>query len=162
MRFFPTTFTAAESDEHLARYAAQLVRDGFSFLAAEHRHTGAFLGTLGLQTMRVEVPHLAPPVVEIGWRLATSAQGYGYATEGARALIEHAFRTLHLPEIVAVTTHVNLPSRRVMEKLGMQLRPELTYEDARVPAGHPLQPHVLYQLTNPEAFHNPERSPQPR
>lgn len=148
MRFFPAPFTPEESAAALARYGAQLARDGLSFLAAEHRGTGAFLGTLGLQTMRVEVPHLPPPVVEIGWRLATTAQGYGYATEGARALIDHAFNTLRLTEIVAVATHVNLPSRRVMEKLGMQHRPELTYEDTRVPAGHPLQPHVLYQLRN--------------
>ena len=149
MRFFANTFTPEESNGHLDRYNAQLARDGFSFLAAEHRQTGHFLGTLGLQTMRIVIPHLPQPAVEIGWRLTADAQGHGYATEGARALIEHAFGTLHLPSLVAVTTHGNEPSRHVMRKLGMHHRPELTYEDPRVPAGHPLQPHVLYSLDRP-------------
>lgn len=159
MSFFPGTFSSEESGEHLSRYQTQLERDGFSMLVAEDRNTGRFLGTIGMQTMRTVVPHLPQPAVELGWRLITSAQGYGYATEGARALIDYGFRTLHLSSLVAVTTHGNGPSRHVMEKLGMTFRPELTYEDARVPVGHPLQPHVLYCLRNPET-HPPTLHPQ--
>ncbi len=68
MRFFASTYTPEQSDEHIARYQLQLARDGFSFCVAEHRHTGEFLGTIGMQTMYIAVPHLPQPAVEIGWR----------------------------------------------------------------------------------------------
>ena len=57
---------------------------------------------------------------ELGYRLRRDAWGRGYATEGSRALLDHAFTTLELPRVWAVTVAVNLPSRRVMERLGMR------------------------------------------
>ncbi len=149
MRFFASTFTHEKSDEHLARYHHQLLRDGFTFLTVEHRLTGQYLGILGMQTMSTAVPNLPQPAVEIGWRLTRAAHGHGYATEGPRAVVDHALHTLHLPELVAITATGNTASRRVMEKLGMTHRPELSFDHPRVPAGHPYRRHVLYSLTNP-------------
>lgn len=155
MRFFASTFTPEQSEEHIARYHHQLLRDGFSFLTLEHRDAGEYLGLLGLQTMYIAVPDLPQPAVEIGWRLTRAAHGHGYATEGARAIVHHAFHTLGLPELVAITTTANTPSRHVMEKLGMTHRPELTFDHPLIPAGHPYRQHVLYSLSNPAA---PERA----
>lgn len=56
---------------------------------------------------------------EVGYRLLRSAWGRGYATEGTRALITHAFDTVGLRRIWAQTMAVNLPSRGVMERVGM-------------------------------------------
>ena len=148
MHFFASTFPPEKSDEHLARYQRQLLTDGFSFLTAEHRDTGEYLGILGMQTMYIAVPHLPQPAVEIGWRLTRAAHGHGYATEGARAIVNHAFVTLDIPELVAITATGNSASRRVMEKLGMAHRPELTFDHPLVPTGHPHRQHVLYSLTN--------------
>lgn len=145
MRFFASTFTPEKSDEHIARYHLQLQRDGFSFLVAEHRHTGDFLGVIGMQTMYVPVPNLPQPAVELGWRLTTKAHGHGYATEGARAFVDHA-RQLDLPGLVAITTPDNLASRNVMQKLGMTHRPELTFDHPLVPPDSPRRQHVLYSL----------------
>lgn len=59
--------------------------------------------------------------LEIGWHLAKRAQGRGYATEAARALIAHAFGALGITtRIVATIVPDNAPSRRVAEKLGMR------------------------------------------
>jgi RimJ/RimL family protein N-acetyltransferase len=58
---------------------------------------------------------------EVGWAIAGRHRGHGYATEAARALIDYGFNELHLPRVVAFTEEDNLPSRRVMEKLGMAL-----------------------------------------
>ena len=149
MQYFASTYTRAESEAAIARYAHQLTRDGFSFLVAEHRATSAFVGILGLQTMHTLVPNLTQPAIEIGWRLDRPFHNQGLATEGARALVQHAFIQLQLPELVAITATGNIPSRHVMEKLGMHHRPELIFDHPNVPAGHPHQQHVLYSLANP-------------
>src|SRR5437868_14116892 len=91
MHYFAAPMTRIESDEAIDRYLAAFDRDGFSFFAATLRDTGAFAGTIGLQTMRDVIPNLPQPAVEIGWRLTQPAQGNGYATEGARAIVDYAF-----------------------------------------------------------------------
>jgi RimJ/RimL family protein N-acetyltransferase len=54
-----------------------------------------------------------------GYRLPRPAWGRGLATEGARAMIDHAFTVAGVNLVVASTMAVNLPSRRVLTKAGM-------------------------------------------
>jgi RimJ/RimL family protein N-acetyltransferase len=150
MHYFEAPMAREQSDEAIDRYLAAFDRDGFSFFAATLRDTGAFAGTIGLQIMRDAVPDLPQPAVEIGWRLAQSAQGKGYATEGARTIVDFAFNKLRLNEVVAITALPNQPSRNVMEKLGMTHRPELDFDHPRVLTGHQYQRHTLYSLRNPK------------
>ena len=152
MHFFAALMTRTESDEAIDRYLAAFGRDGLSFFAATLRDTGDFIGTIGLQTMRDVVPNLPQPAVEIGWRLVQSAQGKGFATEGARAIVDFAFNQLSLNEVVAITALPNQPSRRVMEKLGMTHHPDLDFDHPRVPADHQYQRHTLYSLRNPNSL----------
>ena len=152
MTYFASTMTPEESDASLARFQAAYDRDGFGFLVAELRSTGAFAGIIGAQTMRDAVPNLPQPAVEIGWRLPRAFHGQGLATEGARATVEFCFNQLNLPEVVAITALGNQPSRHVMEKLGMTYRPDLDFNHPRMPAGHPHHRHALYQLQNPIAL----------
>jgi RimJ/RimL family protein N-acetyltransferase len=149
MRFYPSQYSRQESDEAIDRYSAAFEQVGFSFFAAISRETGAFAGTIGLQTLRDEIPNLPQPAIEIGWRLTRDSQGRGLATEGALAIIDFAFSQLALPEVVAITALPNQPSRRVMEKVGMTYRPEFDFNHPRVPAGHPYERHALYSLRNP-------------
>ena len=148
MRYFVAPLSHAESDDIMLRYNANIEREGFGFLAAEEKATRAFAGILGMQTMSFAVEGLGQPAVEIGWRLARAAQGRGFATEGAQALVRHAFEVLMLPQVVAITLPINTASRRVMQKLGMTYRPELTFLHPRIPEHHPYQQHVLYSLEN--------------
>jgi RimJ/RimL family protein N-acetyltransferase len=159
MHYFEAPFTRQQSDEAIERYLAAFDREGFSFFAATLRDTGDFAGTIGLQIMRDAVPNLPQPAVEIGWRLAQSAQGKGYATEGARAVVDFAFSKLGLNEVVAITAIPNRTSRHVMEKLGMAHRPELDFDHPRVPAGHQYQRHTLYSLRNPNSNEVPCSTP---
>jgi RimJ/RimL family protein N-acetyltransferase len=82
----------------------------------------------------------------VGWRLARSAWGRGLATEAAREALRVAFDEVGLPEVVAMTSVVNTPSRAVMERLGMTRDPADDFEHPGVPPGHPLRPHVLYRI----------------
>jgi RimJ/RimL family protein N-acetyltransferase len=88
----------------------------------------------------------APFSVELGWRLAAEYWGHGRATEGARAIVHHAFQTVGLAEIVATTVPANTTSQRVMEKLGMRHNPIDDFDHPLLPDGHPLRRHVLYRL----------------
>jgi len=149
MRFYPGPYSRKESDEAIDRYLVAFERVGYSFFAAIQRETGDFVGTIGLQQLRDEIPNLPQPAIEIGWRLTRDSQGRGLATEGALAIIAFAFNQLALPEVVAITALPNQPSRRVMEKVGMTYRPEFDFNHPRVPAGHPYERHALYSLRNP-------------
>jgi len=57
------------------------------------------------------------PELELGYRFATAHHGRGYATEAARAVLEHA-RARDLSSLVAVTHPDNLASRNVLTKCG--------------------------------------------
>ncbi len=56
--------------------------------------------------------------VEIGWHLFPAAQGLGYATEAARALVERAWAA-GIDELHAVTHPDNIASQAVCRRLGM-------------------------------------------
>jgi len=147
MRYFAAPLTADETYEAMDRYNLQLDRDGFSMFAAVDRETNTLAGVLGMQTMRIIVPNIVQPAVEIGWRLGLHAQGRGLATEGARAIIDYAFNKVGLREVVAITIAPNTESRRVMEKLGMTYRPELTFDHPSLPPDFPHK-HIVYSLAN--------------
>ncbi len=46
-------------------------------------------------------------------------QRRGYATEAARAMLDYAFKQLHVKRVIAMTDFVNVASQNVMRKLGM-------------------------------------------
>lgn len=56
--------------------------------------------------------------VEIGYVVHSALWTQGYATEMAGAVVDHAFGDLALPDLVGFTSPDNVPSRRVLEKLG--------------------------------------------
>ena len=60
------------------------------------------------------------PDGELGFSLARSAWGRGYATEAARAWLEHGFSVLGFTRVVAVVKPGNAASIRVLEKVGMR------------------------------------------
>lgn len=78
-------------------------------------HADEFLGWILLAPL-----DLHGPEVEIGWRLARRAWGFGYATEAARPVLAHALGTLRLPLVVADIDPDNGASLKVARKLGLR------------------------------------------
>jgi RimJ/RimL family protein N-acetyltransferase len=144
MEFFPAALTREQSDVQMAGIRAFMRDHGYGLYAAEEKATGRFIGFIGLSHPSFEA-HFTP-AVEIGWRLAREAWGEGYATEGARAVVAHAFGPLGLGALVSFTAEWNRPSRRVMEKIGMTHDPADDFQHPRLPTGHKLSRHVLYRL----------------
>ena len=146
MEFFPKCLNREESDAMVDRIESHFRAKGFGLYAAELRDGGRFIGYVGLHTPTFEA-HFTP-CVEIGWRLASDVWGKGLATEGALAVVQHAFENLGLDEIVSFTVPANRRSIRVMEKIGMTRDAGGDFEHPNLPAGHPLRHHVLYRLAN--------------
>ena len=140
-----------QSDAVVAGMRAAFDERGFGWWAIEARRTGEFLGRAGLDEVDGDMPFTG---VDVGWRLARSAWGHGYATEAALACLTFGFETLGLPEVVASTTVGNLRSQAVMRRIGMIRDPADDFEDPSVPEG-PLRPCVLYRIARREAHGRP-------
>jgi RimJ/RimL family protein N-acetyltransferase len=144
MEFFPKALTRAESDAAMTATRARLATDGYGKYAVEEKVSGQFIGYVGLAPVDFDAPFT--PAIEVGWRLARQAWGNGYATEGASAVVDHAFGQLGLQALVSFTTEWNRRSRRVMEKIGMSRDPREDFIHPKLPLGHKLAPHVLYRI----------------
>lgn len=143
MQHFPALLTRDQSDALADRCTERLRRDGFGLWAVEIRDSGQFIGFVGLAVPGWEAEFT--PCTEIGWRLARSAWGHGYATEAANAALATAFGPARLDEVVSFTTTGNSRSRRVMQRLGMARDPAEDFDHPRISDG-PLRRHVLYRL----------------
>jgi RimJ/RimL family protein N-acetyltransferase len=139
MRYLP-----APDDGWIDRAVEHWRRHGCGFGVVELPGVASFIGTVGLNHVRVSLPFT--PAVEVGWRLARPYWGQGYAYEAARAAIEDGFGRLGLAEIVAYTVPANRTSWRLMERLGMRRDPAEDFEHPRLPEGDPLRTHILYRL----------------
>jgi RimJ/RimL family protein N-acetyltransferase len=125
---------ARDRDQALAMLEAQAeqqAREGYCLWWWRERESGELVGWTGLNRDRVE----GLPVVEVGWSITPSCWGRGLATEAGLASIEWGFSRASLERIVSFSLPHNLPSRRVMEKLGMGYVREFERRGL---------PHVLY------------------
>ncbi|MBM3674390.1 MAG: GNAT family N-acetyltransferase [Actinobacteria bacterium] len=145
MEHLPAPLSRAESDAMVERIEETFDVRGFGLWAVEVRASGAFAGYVGLWPATFDA-HFTP-AVEVGWRLARSQWGRGYATEAARAATGDGFDRLGLSEIVSFTAAVNGRSQRVMDKLGMTRDPTDDFDHPALPESHRLRRHVLYRLT---------------
>jgi len=119
--------------------------DRFSAFAVEEKCTGNLIGYVGL--CRVPWKAHFTPAIEIGWRLGSEHWGKGYATEAAREVLNYAFNTLKLEEVVSFTSPLNVRSLRVMEKLGLKRDPEGDFLHPSLASDHRLSQHILYRIT---------------
>ncbi len=144
MEHFPAPLTPEQSADLVGRQRALLDAGKPGLFAVEVEETGEFIGLVGFAVPAFTAPFT--PCVEIGWRLARTAWGRGFATEAGAAVLEHGFATLDLSEIVSFTTRANLRSRAVMERLGMSYDPSDDFNHPALARDNPLRAHVLYRL----------------
>jgi len=135
----------AKSDGLAARIRSGIVERGWGLWAVEVTGGDPFIGFTGLTPINFEAAFA--PATEIGWRLARSAWGHGYATEAANAVLAHAFDTLGFDALVSITATINGRSRRVMERIGMQRDPDGDFDHPAIAPEHPISRHVLYRIS---------------
>jgi RimJ/RimL family protein N-acetyltransferase len=111
-------FSDLEARRAVAALQRHWQRYGYGEWAVEQKETGALIGRVGF------VHHADWPAdaakIEIGWTLARDAWGRGFATEGARMALRHAFGELGIERIISIARPDNLRSQGVMRRLGME------------------------------------------
>lgn len=148
MQHFPSVLSREETQASLDRILSHFAQRGYGVWVACLPGERSFLGFVGIYhpTFTAHFTRPEQPCLEIAWRLQASAWGHGYATEGARLCLRHAFTVLGIDEVVSLTVPGNTRSRAVMSRLGMRHNPVDDFDHPRLPAGHPLRRHVLYRL----------------
>jgi len=117
--------------------------EGLGSFAAIEKATGQMAGRFSLKPAS---SYGLAGGTELGYRLYPAFWGRGFATEGARALIESAFRRLPLDRIVATVMADNTGSWRVLEKCGMRRVRTFYYPDADLMPGAE-HGDFVYELT---------------
>lgn len=150
-RYFPGTSSRADADQMFDALRLRYNQHGYFFMATVHKASNQMVGTIGLAPLRPEISDVLeiPATTEIGWLLSAHMWGQGLAPEGARAWLDYGWNALGLDEIVAFTVQDNHPSRRVMEKIGMQY--ECAFDHPSLPQDSPLRAHVNYRISRPAA-----------
>lgn len=93
---------------------------GLGMWATFEKSTGQLVGCMLLKPLPGPNNEGYADEIEVGWHLARSAWGKGFATEGGRAMLRHAFNTLHVPIVYAVVYPENARSVAVMHRLQMR------------------------------------------
>ncbi|REJ76340.1 MAG: N-acetyltransferase [Acidobacteria bacterium] len=116
--------TAADREESAKwteAISAKWESEGIGYCALVEKATGDIAGWCG--TWRIQETN----EVEVGYAIAKTKWGKGFATEAAAAMVDHAFSELRLDYLVAVAYPENEASIRVMKKLGMSFVREGTF-----------------------------------
>jgi ribosomal-protein-alanine N-acetyltransferase len=96
---------------------------GFGLWAVVEKSSAAVIGYCGL----THFPDIGgQPEIEVGYRLARSYWGRGYATEAARAVRDYGFGSLGLTRLIALIDPQNVASIRAAEKIGMRHEKDVT------------------------------------
>lgn len=124
MRWYPAPYTREQLRDKMAlqrgRYAS-----GTGLLGMVEKRTGKLIGDCGIVWQEVE----ATMEPEIGYHVHRGCWGQGFATEAAKAMIDHAFEELEVDHVISLIRPENLQSRRVAEKNGLTLDRVVLWRD---------------------------------
>lgn len=101
---------------HIATYE----RLGFGFYLTERKSDGAPIGLCGL------IHREGLEDVDIGFALLPDFRAGGYASEAALAVMAYANNNLKLTRIVGITSHDNVSSIKLLEKIGLKFERMVT------------------------------------
>ncbi|HUF12807.1 MAG TPA: GNAT family N-acetyltransferase [Longimicrobiales bacterium] len=107
--------TVDDARSYLEREALESYRvNGFGLFAVELKTDWTTIGACGL----LRRPWLEAP--DLAYAFLASAEGFGYASEAARAVLDLAWSTLALERVVAIVLPDHAASTRILEKLHFQ------------------------------------------
>jgi ribosomal-protein-alanine N-acetyltransferase len=139
MTYYPAPFTLEKSRQWVEWNLANYRAHGHGLWVLESKETGRLVGDCGL------VPQVIDGVteVEVGWHVHRDHQRRGLATEAARECCRYAFEEMGVTKLISLIRPENVPSRRVAEKLGMEVEKEISHGPG------PGMPHLVYRATRP-------------
>jgi [ribosomal protein S5]-alanine N-acetyltransferase len=120
------------TDEQTVRDMAAWFASGDSFMAVHEASANKVIGYISLNgdtgTER-----------DFGYCLHSAYQGKGYGYEAGTAVVNYAFGVLNIIKLTAGTAVLNLPSCRLLTKLGFQKTNEFTTSFYKTEAGLPIE-----------------------
>lgn len=97
--------------------------NGFGRWAVIGKANNEFLGWCGLKYDK----HLDE--TDIGFRFFEEHWNKGFATESAKACLDHGFENLNLKSIIGRAMSENLASIKVLEKIGLKFEREFDFDE---------------------------------
>ncbi|MGB1216311.1 MAG: GNAT family N-acetyltransferase [Saprospiraceae bacterium] len=109
--------TLEEAEEYIkARYKAQENELGFCNFVLLRKEDGMTIGNCGIYNRE------GVEGVDIGFSLLPQFEKMGYAYEASSRIRDFAIETLNLKKISGITIKENIPSRNLLEKLGLTFK----------------------------------------
>src|SRR3954463_12591557 len=105
-------FTRLEAWRHMAFLIGHWQLRGYGHWAVEEKATGRLIGRLGFLNPQ------GWPGFEVGWTLARDSWGKGYASEGARRVLHHAFTEMGREHVISLIHPENKASIKVARRMG--------------------------------------------
>ncbi len=91
------------------------------YFGIEHKETGSYIGQVGY-TITADTP--LGKVVHLGYFILPEHHNNGYTTEAAKKALDYAFTQDNCVRVTTACYSDNVPSRRVMEKVGFRKEAE--------------------------------------
>ena len=138
MRYYPRRMTRELSAEWIERQMARYQADGYGLWLATEKATGTKVGQVGLVKQTVN----GVEECEVGYLIHRPFWRHGYASEGAMACRDYAFKTLKKKRVISLVRPENKPSQGVAQHLGMEVVAHAPY------SGYD---HLVFAVSNPVA-----------
>lgn len=119
------------------------------FWSVIERESGGYAGFCGLKPGAEDTPIAGE--IEIGWLIARSYWGRGFAREAAAASLAYAWSAHDAARVVAIISEANEPSHRVARALGMERMRALDFLHPALAADDPLAAMWVYAVGRPKA-----------
>jgi RimJ/RimL family protein N-acetyltransferase len=111
----------------LLRYGGMWPMLGYGYWAIEHRASGALIGDIGYADFKRAIMPPLDGMPEMGWVLASSAHGKGYASEALAAISAWGRQHFGSHRDCCIIAPDNAASIRVAEKAGFVRSHEAVY-----------------------------------
>ncbi|AFY60184.1 GNAT family N-acetyltransferase [Synechococcus sp. PCC 6312] len=129
MKFYPQPFDDQMTKTWINCNRQRYRDHGFGLWALVLKKSGQVIGDCGLVLQEVN----GVEMVELGFHVQRQLWGQGLATEAAQACCQYGFSQLKLKRLICLIHPQNLASRRVAEKIGMNLvAADTTWQDRKV------------------------------
>lgn len=121
-------------DKNLVRYD----NEGYSYFSVIEKLTNQFIGVAGPLLEDIN----GVKYIGIAYIIDKKYWGKGYGFESAKTSMDYAFNNLNAEEVIAQIRPNNLSSRKIAEKLNMQIQSEYLKHYNNID-----MPHLIYSRT---------------
>lgn len=121
MEYYPAPFSYEKTQNWVKRNQKRYEENGYGLWAVCLKENGKVIGDCGLVKQQVD----GDTEVEIGYHINKKYWSKGLASEAAKACKEYGLNTLGLNKLISIIDPINIPSKRVAEKIGFSKEKEV-------------------------------------